>query len=583
MVQALPINTDPFAGCTPDAGTTTRTRSNQSRPQRLNRILSGQHPDDHSHYHHHDFEGDGDDSSDSEDTLNENEKDSQDAVEAKGEVPEGAASEQDLEAGTAQLEKKKTSRSVKDPNLVTWEGPDDPENPKNWTRKRKWLATLVVSSFTFISPVSSSMVAPAIQSISAEFLITNEVEQQLVLSVFVLAYAVGPLFLGPLSEIYGRVPVLQLANLVYLIFNTACGFSKTSGQMIAFRFLAGLGGSAPLALGGGVLSDAWSADERGAAISIYSLAPLLGPAIGPIAGGFITQNTTWRWAFYATSIADAIIQLSGLFFLQETYPPKLLHTKAKKLRMETGNKDLYTEFEHPDRKLSKVLKVSLTRPFILLGTQPIVQALAVYMGYLYGVMYLLLSSFSNLWTERYGESVGISGLNYISLGLGFFLGTQICAPLNDRFYKMLKQRNNGVGRPEFRIPLMLPGSIFVPAGLFIYGWTANYHTHWIFPNIGTAIFAAGNIVCFQCIQTYLVDSYTRYAASAIGAATVLRSLAGFGFPLFAPYMYAALDYGWGNSILGFIAVVLGIPAPILLWKFGQGLREKSPFAAGGRN
>ena len=427
------------------------------------------------------------------------------------------------------------------------------------------------------------MVAPAIQSISAEFLITNEVEQQLVLSVFVLAYAVGPLFLGPLSEIYGRVPVLQLANLVYLIFNTACGFSKTSGQMIAFRFLAGLGGSAPLALGGGVLSDAWSADERGAAISIYSLAPLLGPAIGPIAGGFITQNTTWRWAFYATSIADAIIQLSGLFFLQETYPPKLLHTKAKKLRMETGNKDLYTEFEHPDRKLSKVLKVSLTRPFILLGTQPIVQALAVYMGYLYGVMYLLLSSFSNLWTERYGESVGISGLNYISLGLGFFLGTQICAPLNDRFYKMLKQRNNGVGRPEFRIPLMLPGSIFVPAGLFIYGWTANYHTHWIFPNIGTAIFAAGNIVCFQCIQTYLVDSYTRYAASAIGAATVLRSLAGFGFPLFAPYMYAALDYGWGNSILGFIAVVLGIPAPILLWKFGQGLREKSPFAAGGGN
>ncbi|MCJ1404435.1 hypothetical protein MMC11_007660 [Xylographa trunciseda] len=583
MVQLAPIRTAATAGSAIDTDAATRTRSNRSRAPRLNRILSGQHLDDHSHYHHHDFESDRDDSSDSEDTLNENEKDSEDPLEQKGDVSKGIGNEQDLEAGGTQLEKKKTSRSVKDPNLVTWDGPDDPENPKNWTRKRKWLATLVVSSFTFISPVSSSMVAPAIASISAEFFITNEVEQQLVLSVFVLAYAVGPLFLGPLSEIYGRVPVLQLANLIYLIFNTACGFSKTSGQMIAFRFLAGLGGSAPLALGGGVLSDAWSADERGAAISIYSLAPLLGPAVGPIAGGFITQNTSWRWAFYATSIADALIQLSGLFFLQETYPPKLLHTKAKKLRKETGNEDLYTEFEHPDRKLSKVLKVSLIRPFILLGTQPIVQALAVYMGYLYGIMYLVLSTFPTLWTERYGESIGISGLNYISLGLGFFLGTQICAPLNDRFYRMLKKRNNGVGRPEFRIPLMLPGSIFVPAGLFIYGWTANYHTHWIFPNIGTAIFAAGNIVCFQCIQTYLVDSYTRYAASAIGAATVLRSLAGFGFPLFAPYMYAALDYGWGNSILGFIAVALGIPAPILLWKFGQGLRERSPFAAGGGN
>ena len=92
------------------------------------------------------------------------------------------------------------------------------------------------------------MVAPAISSISKDFKITNEVEQQLLLSVFVLAYAVGPLFLGPLSEIYGRVPVLQLANLFYLVFNTACGGSKNKGEMIAFRFLSGLGGSAPMAV-----------------------------------------------------------------------------------------------------------------------------------------------------------------------------------------------------------------------------------------------------------------------------------------------------------------------------------------------
>ena len=119
MVQPLPISPTPSAGSAPDAGPTTRTRSNQSRPQRLSRILSGQHLDDHSHYHHHDFEGDGDYSSDSEDTLNENEKDPQDPAEQKGEVPEGAASQQDLEAGAVQLEKKKTSRSVKDPNLVS--------------------------------------------------------------------------------------------------------------------------------------------------------------------------------------------------------------------------------------------------------------------------------------------------------------------------------------------------------------------------------------------------------------------------------------------------------------------------------
>jgi multidrug resistance protein len=173
------------------------------------------------------------------------------------------------------------------------------------------------------------MVAPALTAIAREFHITNQIEESLTLSIFVLAYAIGPLFLGPLSEMYGRVIVLQISNLLYLFFNLGCGLAQTKGQMIALRFLSGLGGSAPLALGGGVLSDLFTAEERGRAISIYSLAPLLGPAVGPIAGGFITENTTWRWVFYSTTIADALIQASGFFFLQETYAPVLLHRKKK--------------------------------------------------------------------------------------------------------------------------------------------------------------------------------------------------------------------------------------------------------------
>lgn len=127
---------------------------------------------------------------------------------------------------------------------------------------------------------------------------------------------------------------------------------------------------------------------------------------------------------------------------------------------------------------------------------------------------------------------------------------------------------------------MVPGSILVPCGLFVYGWSAQYKTHWIVPDIGAAIFAAGGVIGFQCVQTYIVDAYTKYAASGIAAAAFLRSLAGFGFPLFAPYMYDALDYGWGNSLLGFIAIGIGVPAPLLLWTFGKKLRERSPFAAG---
>ncbi|KAF2643088.1 major facilitator superfamily transporter [Massarina eburnea CBS 473.64] len=496
------------------------------------------------------------------------------------EVRGGILDERDIPAHPPDLEKKKSSPSIKDPNLVAWDGPDDPHNPKNWSIKRKWSAVLIVSCFTLVSPVSSSMISPAIGSISKEFNITNEVEGQLTLSIFVLAYAIGPLLLGPLSEIHGRVLVLQVANMFYLAWNLGCGFAQTSGQLMAFRFMSGLGGSAPLAVGGGLLSDCFHAEERGRAIAIYSLAPLLGPAIGPIAGGFISQHTTWRWCFWATSIFTAIVQCFGLVLLQETYAPKLLAWKRDKLRKETGNMDLHTEYDSPDKTLLKILRVALKRPFILLGTQPIVQVLACYMAYLYGLMYLMLSTFPRLWESVYHESVGISSLNFISMGLGFFLGTQISAPLNDSIYRRLKKQHNGVGKPEFRVPMMIPASVLVPIGLFWYGWSAQAHAHWIVPNIGVVIFCAGTIVGFQCIQTYLVDSYARYAASAIAAATVLRSLAGFGFPLFAPAMFNALDYGWGNSLLGFIAIALGVPAPFLLWKYGAVLREKSQFAAG---
>ncbi|EFY87225.1 MFS multidrug transporter [Metarhizium acridum CQMa 102] len=504
------------------------------------------------------------------------------------EVRDGIQNQRDLERGSSKDGDNAHARAgendeLKDPNLVSWDGPDDAQNPKMWQHKRKWAAVMCVSSFTLISPVASSMVAPDLEAIGKELNIESQLERALVLSIFVAAYALGPLGWGPLSELYGRVVVIQSSNIAFLLFNLGCALAKTEGQMIAFRFLAGIGGSAPLAIGGGVLSDLFTAEERGRAISIYSLMPLLGPAVGPVAGGWIAERTTWRWVFYSTTIACGIIQVFGLFFLQETYAPVLLHRKKLRLIKETGNTKLHTEFDHPDRTLLQTLANAFTRPFRLLATQPIIQVLSLYLMFLYGMIYLIFSTFPTLFATKYGETPGIIGLNYISVGVGFFLGTQVCAPLQDRVYAALKRRHvpdGGPGRPEFRVPMMIPGALLVPIGISIYAWTAEAPTHWIGPNVGAAVFGFGSIIGFQCVQGYIVDSYTRYAASAVGAITVLRSLAGFGFPLFAPTMYKNLGYGMGGTLLAIISIVIGWPAPFLLWKYGAALRARSKFSAG---
>jgi multidrug resistance protein len=241
----------------------------------------------------------------------------------------------------------------------------------------------------------------------------------------VLGFAFGPLVLAPLSELYGRAWILQLSNLGYIVFNFACGFAKTKEQLIIFRLLAGLGGSAPLTLGSGVIADLFSPDERGVAVGMYSFFPVLGPAIGPVCGSFIAEYATWRWAFWGPTIADFPILILGAFYLQETYAPVLLMRKKLRLLKETGNTNLFTLYETPGRTPATELKAALVRPLIMIFTQPIVIVMGIYMAYLYGIMYIVLTTFPKLWTERYHESTSISGLNFISLGIGYCIGIQV--------------------------------------------------------------------------------------------------------------------------------------------------------------
>lgn len=274
-----------------------------------------------------------------------------------------------------------------------------------------------------------------------------------------------------------------------------------------------------------------------------------------------------------------MVQIIGIFYLRESYAPKILADKAKRLRKETGNTNLRTEYDDAHETFSKRLHTRLTRPWRLLATQPIIQILALYQAYNYGLLYLFISTIPMLFRDRYHESLGIAGLNYIALALGSLIAAQICAPMNDKLYRVFKSHYEmQEGVPEYRIPLMVLGAVITPIGMFLYGWSAQYTIFWLVPDIGIALYALGSLICYQCIQVYLTDTYGLYAASAFAATTFLRSLAGFGFPLFAPYLFEGLGYGWAGSLLGFIAIGLGIPAPFMFWYLGARLRRMSAFA-----
>lgn len=421
------------------------------------------------------------------------------------------------------------------------------------------------------------MTAPALPVIGHDLDITSLPERQFTLSIFSLGYAIGPLFLTPLSELYGRVWVAQLSNLWFLIFNTVGGLSTTSAQLLIFRFLAGLGSSTTTSIGAGVLADCYQPSNMGAAAAIYSALPILGPVIGPIIGGFLVQHTSWRWIFYVVSIWDAVVQVIAYFFLEESYAPLILEQKLQRLQTKSHCPELHVA--HPsDRSLEKVLRRSAVRPLRLLGTQVLVQILALYLGFLSGVAYILESTFPTLWTTKYGMSESIGSLNYIALGVGAIAGAQICSFANDKIYAKLSARNGGVGSPDFRLPTMLVGAVLVPVSLFWYGWSAEKKLHWIMPDIGGVIFYAGFLMGLINVHMYVIDCYGSNSASAMAAVSLVQSIFGGLFPLFGGGLYDVMGYGWGNSLIGFISLILGIPSVALLWRFGAHLRSWSTYA-----
>ncbi|KAF4548501.1 Efflux pump radE-like protein [Elsinoe fawcettii] len=465
-----------------------------------------------------------------------------------------------------------------DQYLVTWDSETDAANPLNWSRGKKVIHIALVSALTFVTPLASSMFAPGVPYVLRQFNQTNEVLASFVVSVYLVGYAFGPLLCAPLCEIYGRAIVYQVTNVLYLAFSIGCAAAPSFNALIGLRFLAGAAGSAPLVLGGGTIADLYKREERGAKMSIFSMGPLMGPVIGPIAGAFIAQDISWRWVFWIISIASGICTVMCLIFMRETYTPVLLERKARKLRAETGNAAYKTMYDNGDTPKDVFIK-ALSRPTLMFIKSPTVFIFTMYLSVVYGFLYLLFVTITEVFENTYGFSTGIAGLAFLGIGIGMFLGLALFGATSDRRIRSLKAKAEEKGGtvndvpPEVRLEGMILAAIVIPVGLFWYGWSAEKKIHYIMPIIGTGFFGLGNIGVFIAIQTYLVDCFPLYAASVTSTHTVVRSLLGAFLPLAGRPLYADLGLGWGNSLLGFIAVAM-IPIPLVLLKYGGKVRQK---------
>lgn len=313
------------------------------------------------------------------------------------------------------------------------------------------------------------------------------------LSLFVLGLGLGPLLTSPLSEWYGRRPIYVVSWSLFVVWNVATAVAKNVQTVIITRFFTGFAGGTFLSVSGGTVSDVFLRSQIQLPMTLVSSAPFIGPCLGPLLGGFISCNTTWRWNYYFIIIWSGILLVSITIFVPETFPPVLLRVKAAMLRKSTGD----DRYRAPTEKLytarGRALAYSLLRPFQLLIFEPMCLALDTYTALLLGILYLFFQAIPLMFETTYGWKMWQGGLPFVGIIAGMIVGAA-SAPLWVRIKQRLlkpQEKQTGDIPPEYSLVPAIPGGVLIPVGLFWFGWSLSSNTHWIVPIIGSSFFGCG--------------------------------------------------------------------------------------------
>lgn len=458
---------------------------------------------------------------------------------------------------------------------VDWEK-DDPDYPQNWKFSYKCFITLQLGILALAPSFGSAVTSPA-STVIAQYLHVDEEVIVLNVSLYVLGFAVGPLLWAPISEVWGRKVSILPALFGAGLFAIGTAVATNAQTMFITRFFGGVFGSASVSNVSAALGDIWSREARGTAVSLYAIMVVGGPTLAPIVGAALTVRASWRWTEYVEAIFLFVTVGFSFIFFPEVYGPVLLKRKAQKLRKETGDDKYYHPQEDIKLDFKSIVTKQLSRPVLMLTTEPMVTAIALYASFVYAVLYMTLEVFPIVFQQVHHLPLVLASCAFLGLFVGVLAALAINLG-NQPHYIRACRASGGKPVPEARLPPMAIGGFVFTIGLFWFGWTGQYRSVNIAaPLIATVFIGAGfNSIFQQCIN-FLVDTYGPYAASATAANTFLRSIMGAGLPLAVRPMFRALGVGPGMSLIGGVAA-LAIPVPFLFMKFGVALRKRSKFA-----
>lgn len=456
--------------------------------------------------------------------------------------------------------------------------PVDPGNPKTWSKYRKLFIVVAAIMTVLNSTLSSALPSSDQPKISNYFNVYNDEEEVLPISTYLLGYVLGPLVFAPLSESYGRQIIMIGTFLGFFAISIGLPLAPNWPAFVIFRLIQGTFASSPISVTGGIYADLYENPmHRGRAMACFMTATMFGPIVAPIASGYL-QVYSWAWPFWFGLIfAGACLPL--VLALPETNPGVVLQRRAARMRKQDPDKNwnVYSDFDMKNTSWRNLFVETLGRPSRMLFTEPLVGLTCLFMSFVYGIFYILLIVFPEIYPPIYGFSLGEQGLAFLGLAVGVLAAAAVYLWWDAKLARCKEQGKAWASREEFRrLPLAAIGGPFFAIGMFWIGWSARPSVHWIVPILGGVPLGFGYVIIFMGLVNYIIDAYAIYAASGLAASAVSRSLFGCVLPFAGTPMYATLGIDWACTLIGCLSLLLAA-VPFAFIYYGPAIRARSSF------
>ncbi|KAH7024659.1 putative MFS transporter [Microdochium trichocladiopsis] len=427
------------------------------------------------------------------------------------------------------------------------------------SRRRKTALVCFCSFCAFLSPVSSTANLSATPEISHEFGTTGSVIN-LSNAVYLLFMGISPMFVGPMSQVFGRRMVNIVAAWGFLASSIGSALSPNITCFFIMRIITAIFGTAFILAGNAVISDIYRPVERGTATGFLLIGMLVGPAFGPFLGGVIVTYTTWRVIFWLqTGLAG--LALAGSYLI---LPETIYHLRWDDLAGFSGQQRVKVLW-------SMVNPVRVVR----LWRYPNVTLAGLASASLLWNMYGLLAPIRYTLNPRYNLTTPMQGgFFYLAPGLGYLTGTFFGGRWADWMVRRWIKKRNGERVAEDRLRAAAPFIVVVAACILVYGWTVEKDVGGI-PLTVVVMFLQGvaQLQAFPALNVYCLDVMPGRSAEVIGSNYAMRYLAATVSIAIVLPAIQSIGVGWYSTIS---AALLVASAGGLAYnvRYGRMMRDK---------